>query len=202
MWLIFSSALRFPGPQQPGCCFLWPDSYLSSLSFCLHLSSRLLLHLRLQPPSIPPRVICRPPPPLFITGPQTCLTGLAQGRVILELTAGVCLRCDLCTTVRSGDQKAAACWLSVDLCSNSSTRDVVFKVSYFLATVSDYIHKRNSVTSPNPPFWWLWRGCFFTQSIALLLHWCFVNLIMDGWKVEIRKITIFMTSSSSSNNWN
>lgn len=61
VWFIFSSASHSSAPEELGCCFLWPDSYLPSFSFCLHPCSRPLFLLSLQLPSLPPHVICCSP---------------------------------------------------------------------------------------------------------------------------------------------
>lgn len=131
MWVIFSLASNSFAPEELGCCFLWPDPYLPSFSFCLHLWSCPLFLLSVQPPSLPPHLICCFPSFIHyrpINLPDGLGTGPGDAGVDSK---GVCLHCDLCTTVCSRDQKAAACWLSVDLWSNSGIGDVLLYISIF-----------------------------------------------------------------------
>lgn len=178
-WVTFPSAPHSFGPGELGCCFLWPDSYLPSFSFCLHHSSLPLFLLNLQLPCLLPHVICCSPSfihyrPINLSDRfGTRLEGAGVD------SKGVCLLCDLCTTVRSRDQKAAACWLSEDLWSNSGIRDVVLYIAYVFWSLSLIILISTTLLCPTrciPPsyrcihcllFKLLWRERGLCTSVSL-----------------------------------
>lgn len=119
------------------------------IHICHHLASAFIsLHIHysfanLQPPSLPPHVICCSPSVIHYR-PINLSDGFGTG----PGHAGVCLRCDLCTTVRSRDQKAAAYWLSVDLCTNRGIWDVVLYIPFIFWSLSLIIFINTALLLP------------------------------------------------------
>lgn len=133
-WFILCKASHSFGPEELGCFFLWPDSYLPLFSSS-HLSSCLLFHFSSCLPFFLLSFVVFHP--LFVTGQYTGAD-----------STGVCLCCDLYTTTHCRGQKAAACWLhSGFMIKQQHLGCFVVHPIYFLVTTADNIHKHHSFAS-------------------------------------------------------